>query len=100
MRKYSKSSENTTEASKAFTVRDQLYKNEQYLSNIEYSIDEFSAAETSLLTINSLLQTVQERSIRANTGTIDETGRSVIAKEIENIKGQVLQSINIKFGIR
>lgn len=100
MRKYSRASENTSEASRAYVVREQLYKNEQYLSNIEDSIDDLSAAESSLLTINGLLQTVQERSRRGETGTIDEIGRDIIAKEIENIKGQVLQSINIKFGTR
>lgn len=99
-RKYSRASENTSEASRAYVVREQLYKNEQYLSNIEDSIDDLSAAESSLLTINGLLQTVQERSRRGETGTIDEIGRDIIAKEIENIKGQVLQSINIKFGTR
>lgn len=100
MRKYSRASENTSEASKSYVVREQLYKNEQYLRNIEDSIGDLSASETSLRTINDLIQTVQDRSLRGETGTIDEIGREVIAKEIENLKGQVLQSINIKFGTR
>ncbi|NLM61367.1 MAG: hypothetical protein GX193_04735 [Clostridiales bacterium] len=100
MRKYSRASENTSEASRAYVIREQLYKNELYLKNIEDSISALSAAETSLLTINDLIKTVQERSLRGETGTIDEIDRDVIAKEIQNIREQILQSINIKFGTR
>lgn len=98
--KYKRASENTSDTARAFVIREQLYKNEQFLSNIEDTEGELSSAESNLSTINSLLQTVEERALRGVNGTMEATDRKVIAQEITNMKEQILQSINSKFGSR
>jgi len=98
--KYTRASDNTSAVSRALTIREQLYKREQHLTNLEDAESELSVAEDNLRTINSMLQTVNERALRGINGTMEEADRKVIALEIDNIKGQILQSINAKFGTR
>jgi flagellar hook-associated protein 3 FlgL len=98
--KYTRASDNTSAVSRAFTIREQLYKNEQYLSNMEDAESELSASEDYLRLVKSILQTVNERAMRGVNGTLEESDREVIAREIDDMKDQVLQMMNARFGTR
>jgi flagellin-like hook-associated protein FlgL len=100
MSKYTRASDNTSATARAFVIREQIYKNEQYLVNIDDADGELSSSESSLRTINDLLKTVNERALRGINGTMEDADRKVIAQDIENMKGQIMQSINVKFGSR
>jgi len=98
--KYSRVSDNTSAIARAFTIREQLYKREQHIANLEEAESELYTAEDNLQIIIKLLTTVNERSMRGINGTLEEIDRKAIAQEIDNIKGQILQAINAKFGSR
>ena len=97
-RKFSRVSENTADAARAFNVREQLYKNEQYLVNIRDAEGELASAESNLKSMSSLLQTVEERLLEAMNGTKGPEDREIYAREIESIRDQLLQFANAKYG--
>lgn len=97
-RKYTRLSENVAEGSKALKVREDLYKNEQYLANIKGAENELASAESNLKSMTEILQTAQERMTKGLNGSISPSDREVIAKEIRNLQDQVLKTVNSKFG--
>lgn len=97
-RRFSRVSENTADAARAFATREQLYKNEQYLVNIRDAEGELASAESNLKSMSSLLQTVEERLLEAMNGTKEPRDREIYAREIESIKNQLLQFANAKYG--
>ncbi len=97
-RRFSRVSENTADAARAFAVREQLYKNEQYLINIRDAEGELASAESNLKSVGKLLQTVEERLLEAMNGTKEGKDREIFAREIESIKEQLLQYANAKYG--
>lgn len=97
-RKFSKVSEDTASASKAFAVREQLYRGEQSMRNIENAQGELASVESNLQNINTLMQTVKERLLEGLNGTMGDSEKEVLAREIKNIKEELLQTINAKYG--
>ncbi len=97
-RKFDRVSEDTASASKAFSVREQLYKNEQALSNIENAQGELSSVESNLKCINTLMQTALERVMEGLNGTAGGSEKKVLAREINNLKDELLQTINAQYG--
>ncbi|MFZ2539173.1 MAG: flagellar hook-associated protein FlgL [Oscillospiraceae bacterium] len=97
-RKYTKLSENVAEGSKALKVREELYKNEQYVENIKTAENELSSAESNLKSMTEILQTAQERMTKGLNGTISPSDREIIAKEIRGLQDQVLKTVNAKYG--
>ncbi|MEM1485297.1 flagellar hook-associated protein FlgL [Oscillospiraceae bacterium PP1C4] len=99
-RKFTKISENVSDGSRALRIREQLSDNEQYLVNIRDANGELSSAESNMLSINDILQTVHEKVVKGMTDTTSADGRAIIAKEIDSLKEQVLQFSNAKFADR
>lgn len=97
-RKYTRLSDNVSEGSRALKVREDLYKNEQYVSNIKGAENELSSAESNLKSMTEILQTAQERIEKGLNGTNSEDARESIAKEIRNLQDQILKTANAKFG--
>ena len=98
MRKFSRVSENTNAAAQAFTVREQLYKNEQFLNNISDAQGELSAAESNSMTVNKIMQQVGERMVQGINGTNNDEVKAIIGNEIKSLKEQIVQTMNAKFG--
>lgn len=98
--KYSRISDNTSEVSRAFSVREQLYRNEQYTSTIENAEGQLSSAESNLRTVNSLMGQVEDRLLQANTGTMPANEQKLIGREIRSLQEQILQISNASFGER
>lgn len=96
--KYTRMSENTAEVSRALVVREQLYRNEQYTTNIKNAEGMFESAEGNLQTLNSALNNVTDRLLQAKTGTMSENERVLIANEVRSLQEQMLQVSNAKFG--
>ncbi len=97
-RRFSRVSENTADAARAFATREQLYKNEQYLINIRDAEGELASAESNLKSVGTLIQTVQERLLEAMNGTKESKDHEIYAREIESIKEQLLQYANARYG--
>lgn len=97
-RRFTRVSENTADAARAFTIREQLYKNEQFLVNIRDAEGELSSTESNLMSINSILQSVEERLVQSLNGTLSTEDREIMAREVDNLKAQILQIGNAKYG--
>lgn len=91
-------SDNTSDASRAYAVREQLYKTETALVNIRDAYGELSSAEGSLMNANGILQLMQEKMIKLANGTYDASQRNVLAIEVENMQKQLIQLGNSQFG--
>lgn len=96
-RKFTKLSENVSDGTRALKVREQLDKDEQYLTNIRDAESELASAESNMMSVNEILQTVQSKLKEAMTGTAEGTKREIIALEIGKLKDQVLQFSNAQF---
>ena len=97
-RSFSRISEAPSEAAKAFSIREQLYKNEQFETNMRDAAGEITAAESNLDSTLDVLKTAKERLVRAATGTLNQEQRDIMADELRDLSEQVLQFSNAKFG--
>lgn len=96
--RYSRVSDNTADVARAFNVREQLYQNEQHLTNIRNAEGELAAAESNLRSINEILRNVEDRLVQASNGTIPESELKIIAREVTNLQDEMLQISNAQFG--
>ncbi len=95
-KKFSRSSENLSDAARALKVREELYENKKYLSNIENVQNRLSAVETNLSSINSVLVTARDKMQKALTDTASQE-RDIIAQEVDSMKDEILQFANSQF---
>lgn len=98
MKKFDRVSDNTADAAKAFKVREQLYKNEQFKDNIDEVRNELYAVENNLMNINNILKTVKEKVLQGLNGTSSDYPREILGNEIGGLKEQILLNINSKYG--
>lgn len=98
-RKFTRGSENVSDAARALKVREQLGESQQYLVNIRDVENEMSSAESNLMSIEDILQTAQEKVLKGMDGT-HQKERQIIAEELDSLKEQVLQFTNAKFADR
>lgn len=95
-RKFTKLSQNLSDGAKALRVREQLYKNEQALVNIRDAKNRLASAESNLMSVNDSLTTVEQKMIKGMDDTHKQE-RDILAKEIGNIKDEILQFANAQF---
>lgn len=93
-RKFSKASENTSSAITAFQLRRDMSKIEGYQSNIEYAQDKLSNAESSLMSINEMMQSAGDDILKGMNGTMSQSDRAIIAQDLRAIQDQLFQSLN------
>jgi len=67
-----------------------------YAANITIAQATLSQADTTLSTITDQLQRAQELAIKANSGTISQTDRGVIADELDSIIKTIVGAANAK----
>lgn len=96
--KYTRMSDNTAEVSRALVVREQLYRNEQYTTNIKNAEGTMESAEGNLQTLNASLNNITDRLLQAKNGTISDNERKLIANEVRSLQDQMLQISNAQYG--
>lgn len=96
-RKFSKTSEDVTGASRALLVREKLSTNDRNLDTINEAKGRIAAIEDNMRDINGLLQTVNERTIQGMNGTMAQEEKNKIANEIKNIQNQIFQLSNAEY---
>ncbi|MGN1339271.1 MAG: hypothetical protein ACI4WS_03175 [Oscillospiraceae bacterium] len=83
-RQYTRASQSPLKASKALTVRKQLWHTEQYQENLDVADKFYTEAETSLLQISDSLANVRETIIYACNSTKDKaTDLNILAQQLE-----------------
>lgn len=96
-RQYHHVSDDPAKATRAFAVRSQISRTEEYLSAVGTAADELTMAGDNVMSISSILETVYERAGRAG-GTMDQTALNGIAEELKGLKGEILSIMNVQFG--
>ena len=83
-RQYTRASQSPLKASKALTVRKQLWHTEQYQDNLKVADKFYTEAETSLLQVSEQLAYVRETIIYACNSTKDKsTDLNILAEQLE-----------------
>ena len=93
-RSFSKASENTSAAIRAFQVRRDMSSTEGYTSNIQHAQSTLTNSESSITHIQELVQTAQDKILQGQNGTQSTSERKIIATELRNIQEQLLQTLN------
>lgn len=93
-RAFSKSSENTSAAVKAFKLRRDMSSTEGYQSNIDHAKSSLTNTESALSHMEELMQTAKDKILEANTGTASADERKVVATELRSIQDSLLQALN------
>jgi flagellar hook-associated protein 3 FlgL len=93
-RAFSRSSENTSAAIKAYQIRRDLGRTEGYQANIAHAQSCLTNTESALSHMEELIQNAKEKILRANTGTASADERKVVATELRSIQDSLLQTLN------
>lgn len=93
-RRFMKASENASAAITAFQLRRDLSKIGGYQSNIAFAQDTLSNAESSLMHVNEMVKTIDERILQGKNGTLTGQDRAIVAEDLRAIQGQLFQSLN------
>lgn len=67
-----------------------------YTANITLAQSTLNQADTNLSTITSEIQRAKELAVKANSGTLSQTDRGVIADELDSILQTIVSAANIK----
>ena len=98
--KYKKSAENVTDTARAFRVRQELFDNETYTTNIRDADAKLSSAESNLNSINSIMVTAREQIILRGMNDPTKLQRVNLAQELEGNLGEIIQFSNSVFSGR
>ena len=92
-------SEDVSAGSRVLRVRTEKYKAEKQLDNVKAINDELTTTESAMTSINDLLTLVSTEKIqKAKTGTSGDSGREALANEVKNIRDEILQFANTRYG--
>ena len=95
---YNRVSDNTAQTSRAFQIRENLYHNEQWNENMSNAQGELNVVEDALMTAENYIKEINSLLIQAATATISPDQRKMIGTEIEQIRNEMIQIANTKFG--
>ena len=96
-RKFSKGSEDPVSAIKAYKLRREYRTTMIYETNIRDVESFLTSAETNLTEIHNNMEKVYTSYLQGINGTMNAETRKIIAKELENLQGSILTSLNAKF---
>lgn len=97
-RNFNHVSEDTGSAARAFAVRDQISKNQEYVNTVENSIGELDTADDSIAVVSSILKTVYETVTKAKAGTKSQEDLDSYAEQLHGLNNEILQTMNSKYG--
>jgi flagellar hook-associated protein 3 FlgL len=93
-RKFTKASENTPAAVKAFQIRKDLARVEGYQKSIEHAQSTLNNSESTIMKIQDLLHDAREKIVQGLNGTQSGEERKIIATHLEELQKQTLQLLN------
>lgn len=96
-RKFFKGSEDPVSAIKAYKLRREYLKTEQYDTNVKDVNSFLTAAETNMVEIGDNLNSVYELYLKGINGTMGKDEREAIAQELDNLQASILTSLNAQF---
>ncbi|MDR1246296.1 MAG: hypothetical protein LBK57_04635 [Clostridiales Family XIII bacterium] len=93
-KKFTKVSEDTPAAVKAFQIRKDIARVEGYKSSVQHANGMLSNAESSIMKVQELLHDSREKIIQGLNGTQSSEEREIISTHIKNLQQQMLQLLN------
>lgn len=90
-------SDDVSAGTRVLRVRDDLKKAEVYDSTVKSVNEQLSVTEDAITSINTALQNVHTKILKAQNSTTGTTGKDALANEISAIKGEVLQYLNTRY---
>lgn len=97
-RNFNKVSEDPAAAAKAFRLRNDYSKNEDYLETVKTLQGEMASVEASAMQIKDYCDEVLEMARQADGGAMNAEQRAIVAASIREKQKSILLSINAKFG--
>ncbi len=85
-------------ASTALRVSQSLARNQLIEANQEAAANRLTIGESALSSVGDVLQSVRERLLQAQNGTLSGTERSMLAADVDNMLSQLLTLANSKDG--
>lgn len=95
-REFTKMSDNVSDGTRALNVRTQMYKNEQIQRNVKKSGESLNVAESNMMSIEGVLNSVHEQTIKALNGT-NESASNIFSINFDSLKNQVVEFANCKY---
>lgn len=96
-RAFNKGWEDVSGANRALRLRALISDNERQQANIDDVRGRYNSAEDNMRAVNDIMNTVSDKLLFANNGTLPDTDREQIAKEIENLQDQMFQIVNVEY---
>ena len=94
--KYSKLSDNPAEIARALSIESSLVANERYTIAQEDSVTMLKHAQNAMNSALEIVQTIRAKVVYAGNGALDRTSVAAIADEIDELKRQLLDTLNSK----
>lgn len=83
-------------ASEALRVSQSLSRSQQLLANQKSASDTLTVAESTLGQVGDVLQSIQQRLLQGQNGTLSSYERSAIASDVENMLGSLVSLANTR----
>ncbi|MDK2961308.1 MAG: flagellar hook-associated protein 3 FlgL [Eubacteriaceae bacterium] len=93
-RAFSRTSEDTSTAIRAYQLRKNIAKVENYQENIEFADSYISNTETTMNNIEESLSNAMDKILQGMNGTTNADDRKIIANELRTIQDQMLETLN------
>lgn len=95
-REFTKMSENVSAGTRALGIRTQMYKNEQIQSNVKKASESLTVAESNMMSLEDILNSVHEQTIKALNGTNDSVS-NIFSINFDSLKNQIVEFANCKY---
>ena len=90
-------SDDVSAGTRVLRVRADKSKAEEYYSTVKSVNEQLSVTESGITSINTTLQSVHTKILKAENDTTGSSGRETLANEISALKSEVLQYLNTKY---
>jgi flagellin-like hook-associated protein FlgL len=96
-RDFQRVSDNVTKATRAISVRERLYRNEQMTDNVNTAMEQLNMAEKALKQMNDICSNVQSEMFKClNTPTL-QAGKDSFSAFLDGAKDEIMRLANTKY---
>ena len=95
--KFTRISDDVSAGTKALRARSDMSKTEEYYDNVKAVNEQLTTTENAVTSINEVLTKAHAKVLKALSMTTGESGSTAIAKEISDVRDEVLQFANTKY---
>lgn len=99
-RQFDRASENPINAARALRLRKSMAEVETNQGNLKTADSIYTNAESALMTVSGVIQTVYEKLVEGAHGTRNQDDLNIIAMSIDNYAEEMVQSLNIDIADR